>query len=387
MTLKKIIICIIGCLLIIQTSNGQFQESQPSGFVNTLNPAVPFLTIPPLSGTGGTAFINTINIYNAETGHFGNPALASLSDKSFSVASGYSPWLRELRPDMGLLGISAYLKIKPGQYFGFDFMYFDLGRFIQNQSQTQLNPSEYAGSISYSIRMSTYSSVGVRLKYICSDLVGGSPISGTSYKPGRSIATDLGYSLQIPSNNNHMQHHFGVAVNNLGSKISYSRNAPSQFIPTSLKLGYGIHYKINPKHSILIAYEAEKYLIPTPPIYIADSIDMNGNPIILAGYDPEVSVLKALIRSFYDAPEGFEEEINEVLHHFGLSYSYKNISFRSGLFMEHATKGNRKFATSGLGYTFNSFEINLYYLIPFYPNMPIANTLGLSLVWNIGGTV
>jgi len=379
MAIKRTILLLTLSLSITSLSFSQLTSNESAGIVNAFTPAVPFLKLPTLAVNQGIGYIRMVGQHSKASGHIGNPAIMAMSDNKMSFAAGYTPWIRELLPDVNLAGVAGYFEISPGHYVGVDFTHFSLGQITANQQN--FKPNEWVAAINYSQLITDNSSVGVRIKYVRSNLTGGRQVGGMESIPGRSIATDIGYSLLVPGKNESLTHELGIGINNLGTKISYQENSDKDFIPTTLNAGYSILYQITPNQNIFLAYEAEKYLIPTPPFYHQDSVDINGDPVILAGYDPDVSVFKGMIRSFYDAPDGMTEEMNEIIHHIGMVYSFRNFSLHSGLFLEHVLKGNSKFATLGLGISFRNFVLNISYLIPFYQNSPLANTVGVSLVW------
>ena len=58
-------------------------------------------------------------------------------------------------------------------------------------------------------------------------------------------------------------------------------------------------------------------------------------------------------------------------------------SIRAGYFNEHATKGNRKYLTAGIGIKYNVFGLNFSYLIPTSNQKnPLDNTLRFSLIFD-----
>ncbi len=135
-----------------------------------------------------------------------------------------------------------------------------------------------------------------------------------------------------------------------------------------------------------MAVDMNKLLVPTPPMYYRDSLDGLGNPVIEAGFDPNVSVAVGMFRSFYDAPGGFGEEVRELTYSAGLEYWYQNqFAIRGGYFHEHATKGNRKYFTLGIGLRLNVFGLDFAYLVPIHQNNPLANTLRFSLLFDFEG--
>ena len=122
-----------------------------------------------------------------------------------------------------------------------------------------------------------------------------------------------------------------------------------------------------------------KLLVPTPPVY-----DGEGN--IFAGKDPNVGVLQGAIQSFYDAPNGFKEELQEISMSLGLEYWYNKIlAVRAGYFYEAKNKGARKYLTLGAGLRYNVMGLDISYLISTSAlnNNPLKNTLRVSLSFDL----
>jgi hypothetical protein len=105
--------------------------------------------------------------------------------------------------------------------------------------------------------------------------------------------------------------------------------------------------------------------------------------LIDRGKDPDRPLLSGIFGSFTDAPDGFSEEIEEIMIAFGAEYWYnKTFAGRAGYFYEHFNKGNRKFLTLGLGFRYNVFGIDFAYLIPQRQDHPLAETLRFTLLFN-----
>ena len=192
----------------------------------------------------------------------------------------------------------------------------------------------------------------------------------------------------------------GLQISNIGSKIYYTGDSISDFLPQNLKLGTGIAVQLNDKAILMILVDANKLLVPTPPRYLRDETGQvvvnNGQYVISAGMDPDVGVLEGTIQSFYDAPGSHygragdliqtgvaKEEFREINWSFGAELRLDEIIFlRSGFFYEHYTKGNRQYATVGLGGKFRMYEANVSYLVPISQQHPWAKTLqvGVSVV-------
>ncbi len=126
----------------------------------------------------------------------------------------------------------------------------------------------------------------------------------------------------------------------------------------------------------MFAVDVNKLLVPTPTVTINDTI---------YGIESDgISVPTAVFQSFYDAPGGFTEELHELMYSVGLEYWYNNqFALRGGYFDEHATKGNRKYFTMGVGVKLNVFSIDFAYMLPSAGRQnPLANTLRFTLGFN-----
>ena len=154
-----------------------------------------------------------------------------------------------------------------------------------------------------------------------------------------------------------------------------------ELLPTNLRIGPSFTYNIDDFNAITVAFDLNKLLVPTPPLYAFDSITEEYE--IVKGMDPDRSVVNALFTSFWDAPGGFKEELREVIFSGGIEYGYSDQFFiRAGYFNEHKTKGNRKFATFGVGVKYNIFDLSFSYLVPFEQHHPLENVLRFTMTFN-----
>src|SRR5690606_460517 len=98
------------------------------------------------------------------------------------------------------------------------------------------NPREFAIDLGYSRKLGEKSGLGVALRYISSDLAGGS-FNGISYKKGSSVAGDLHYyhhGLKADGSG----FNWGATLSNLGAKIGYTEDDDQKdFIPANLGIG------------------------------------------------------------------------------------------------------------------------------------------------------
>jgi hypothetical protein len=92
--------------------------------------------------------------------------------------------------------------------------------------------------------------------------------------------------------------------------------------------------------------------------------------------------------SFSDAPNGFEEEMQEFMTSVGIEYWYKDMfAGRVGYFNESVNKGNRKYLTVGLGFRRKQFGIDVAYLVPTNKReSPLAETLRFTILFQLQQT-
>jgi long-subunit fatty acid transport protein len=106
--------------------------------------------------------------------------------------------------------------------------------------------------------------------------------------------------------------------------------------------------------------------------------------VVQYGRKPATSLPLSWIQSFYDAPDGFNEEMHEIMVSVGLEYWYRQqFAIRAGYFNESENKGNRKYFAAGIGLKLNVFFIDFSYLISTSGrNNPLANTMRFTLGLN-----
>ena len=357
--------------------------------LNTITTAVPFLLISPDSRAGGMGDVGVATSPDANSLHW-NPAKYSFIDQEVGFAVSYVPWLRNLVPDINLSYISGYKKLNKNEVVAMELRYFTLGDItftdVIGNNLGQYKPSEFALGSSYSRKLSDQFSLAISARYIYSNLTGGQSAGGIATNAGQSIAADVaGYFVKdVRIAKKDMELAFGANISNIGNKISYTETSTRDFIPINLRLGTALNADLDDYNKISFAFDLNKLLVPTPPIYndsINDQIDF--------GKDPNVSVVSGIFQSFGDAPGGFNEEMREINFSVGTEYWYDNqFAIRAGYFNEHNTKGGRKFFTFGSGVKYNVFALDFSYLInasrAINGNNPLANTMRFTLTFDFG---
>jgi len=363
------------------------------GQVNTITTAVPFLLISPDARAGAIGDAGVASSPDANSGHW-NAAKFAFIEKKGGVSISYTPWLRTLVPDINLAYVSGYKKIDDLQAFAGSLRYFSLGDInftdVTGNPIGNYKPSEFAVDIAYARKLAEFISGGLAIRYIHSNLTGGIDVLGASSKAGTSVAADLSSYFQkdVELGGKDAEMAFGVSISNIGAKVSYTETGTKDFIPINLRLGGRTTLDLNEFNQLAFLLDFNKLMVPTLPVYAKDETgtpikDTLGNPILLAGKDPNVSVVTGMFQSFGDAPGGFKEEMREINISGGLEYWYdQQFAVRAGYFHEHETKGNRKFFTVGAGLRYNVFGLDFSYLIPTQQRNPLENTLRFSLVFN-----
>jgi hypothetical protein len=388
---KRIVLFLFAIGLVLPTF-AQITTDELSGKINTITTAVPFLTIAPDSRSGAMGDVGVALSPDANSMHW-NPAKYAFAPNDMGLSMSYTPWLRQLIPDINLAYLSGYKRIDKNQTIGFSLLYFSLGNIqftdvVGNQMQT-FNPNEFAIDGAYARSFSDKFSGSLAFRFIYSNLTGGVPVGGVESHPGMAFASDVSVYYrndELRAGDYDATFAFGANISNIGSKISYAKDSDKDFIPINLRLGAAYTVDFDDYNSLTAAFDINKQLVPTPPKYYADSLDIEGNPIIESGFDPNVSVPVGMFRSFYDAPGGFTEELSELTYSVGVEYWYaKQFAIRGGYFNENATKGNRKYFTVGVGLRLNVFGLDFAYLVPIYQNNPLANTLRFSLLFDFAG--
>ncbi len=376
--------------------SGAFEAPGGGPCVNTLITAVPFLRIIPDARAGALGDAGIATSADANSMHFNASKLVT-AEQDMAVSVTYTPWLKALGlQDVYMAYLSGYKKFGDLQALGVSLRYFSLGEinFTDNQG-TSLgtgNPNEFEVSLAYSRKLSEKLSVAVAPKFIFSNLAAGQLVNGVEIKPGIAGGADFSLTYETPIKFTAKESNLrvGAAVSNLGTKISYTNSINKDFIPANLGIGAAWEFNFDEFNALTITTDINKLLVPTPCLNEngpgePNSCDQSGESGI-PDYR-EQSMFSGVLGSFGDAPGGFSEELRELSYSIGLEYWYdQQFAVRAGYYTEHATKGNRKFFTVGLGLKYNVFGLNFSYLVPTTNQRnPLDNTLRFSLLFDFAG--
>ncbi|MBR5778887.1 MAG: type IX secretion system outer membrane channel protein PorV [Bacteroidales bacterium] len=382
-----------GCLLVgllVGTSNIYAQQT-PDEIAgkdiskNYISTAVPILLIAPDARSGGMGDVGVASTPDAYSSHWNSAKYAFIED-DFGMGMSYVPWLRKLgAADMNLLNLTGFKRINDRSAVAASLTYFSLGSIeftdIDGTSKGTYKPNEFGLDVSYSMKLSENLSIGATGRYVRSDLTQGVDVGTSTTKAGNAIAADLGMYYQSETNMFDMPGELaaGLFISNLGSKISYSDDDNEKdFLPANIRFGGRYTMDIDQYNTFSFMLDFNKLLVPTPPLY-----DEEGN--IIAGMDNNIGTMLGAIRSFYDSPNGFSEELQELQISVGAEYWYDKVfAVRGGYFFEHENKGGRQYLTLGGTVKYQTLVLDISYLIPTttLQTSPLANTVRISLAMN-----
>lgn len=384
---------ILGSLLLAFSMPLMAQNTNIAGqSKNYISTGMPILMIAPDALSGAMGDAGAASEPDAYSAHWNNAKFA-FADNEIGIATTFTPWLRNLNlSDMNLLYLGGYKRINKNSAVAASVTYFSLGEIISTSAEGNdegtFAPNEYAIDATYSMKLGENIALGATGRYIRSDLTNGMTINdGSGYRrtnPANSIAADVGLYYEDKVDQGEIA--FGGMISNLGAKLSYSEDDPrKEFLPANLRLGGRYSYDIDDYNAFTILLDFNKLLVPTPPIE-----DDNGE--VIGHYENmndyyNTGAMEGLFNSFFDAPGGFREELQEIQVSFGAEYWYNHtFAARAGYFYEHANKGGRQYLTFGFGVKFNKTQFDFAYLLPttMFGTNPLSNTIRISIMMNLG---
>lgn len=391
------------------TSYGQFFNQElgcvvgPDGncVPNTLLTAMPFLRIAPDARGGAMGDVGITVTPDPNAIHY-NAANLAFVEKSTALALTYTPWLRELNlNDVFLLHFSGFKKLSKLETIGFGLRYFSLGEInftdVQGINIGLGNPRELEFNVAYARKLGDNFAASLSAKYVYSNLASGQNVNGIDINSANAFAADVGitYKKKTKLGGYDSEWTYGLALTNLGSKVSYTDVAEVQdFLPSNLGFGAGLLMNFDQYNTMSFHFEVNKLLVPTPvarQIVNADGTFSNNPEWSTDGDEIADYRQKALFAGVFgslgDAQGGFGEEVKEFSFSLGTEYWYdKQFAVRAGYYYEHPEKGDRQYLTVGLGIQYNIFGINLSYLVPTNNRRnPLDNTLRFSLIFDFEG--
>lgn len=364
----------------------QFSFSQNSNRVITTG--VPFLLITSdarAAGMGELGVATSADIYSQQW----NPAKYAFSSNEKALGLSYTPYLSKIVDDIFLGNFTYFKKVDNRSSWATSLRYFSLGEIQFNEfisgsivDQGFQRPTELTLDLSYALKLSSVFSMAIAGRFIYSDLK-------IAIDADTSSASSLGFDIagyyqsqSFKLNSNKAIFRSGINISNIGPRLNYEMGTQKSFIPTNLRIGFGLDLLYEDESSLGMYSEFSKLLVPTP-VAIFDS---NNN---FQGFrQPDVDFINGIFISFSDAPDGFSEELSEITAALGLEYSLRDsFSIRTGFFNESQEKGSRRYLTMGTGFNINFINVDLSYLFSTSRvRNPLENTIRFSLSINLDKT-
>ncbi len=344
------------------------------GDIRPVLTGAPFLRISPDARSGGLGDQGVATSADAFS-QFWNASKYPFSRNTSSVAVNYTPYMSKLTNDVFLLygAFNTALGEEGRSSLGVSLYYFNMGQVQLTELRAGLpydngtiTPNEFSLDVSYALKLSDSYSMAVTGRFIRSDF--GSFASESTLKPANSFAVDVSGFLQTPKHQSFGDYEgrvrAGWAVQNLGPRLDYTGDEESRsYLPTSMRVGAGYDLFLDDANKVGFTAEVSKLLVPGPDE---------------SGIVPNEGVISGIGKSFKNE--------KSLMFSGSLEYSYDNaFAIRTGYFHESPQQGGRQFATVGLGLNYQSFGLDLSYLINTSKvNSALDNTLRFGLTWNIG---
>lgn len=362
--------------------------AQKEEIFNPVKTSVTSQSIAPDARAGGMGDVGAATDPDVASQYW-NPAKYPFCISRAGVSLNYTPWLRQLVNDIDLAYVAGYYRIGDYSAVSASLRYFSLGEVYTNASMTEgdnmtIHPYELSLDVAYSLMLSEKFSLGAAVRWIHSDLTWNYT---DDTKPASAFAADLAcyYQNYFNIGSRECQLGLGLNISNIGSKITFSGDDRSEFIPTNLRLGASLMIPIDEYNRFTIAADANKLLVPTYPLQKeGESTEDYQDRVQKDYYD--VSSISGIFKSFGDAPGGFKEELQEIQWSIGAEYVYHDQFFvRGGYHHESENKGNRKYFTVGAGFRMSVFQLDAGYVISTAKSNPLDQTLRFSLSFDMDG--
>ncbi|QDP86175.1 type IX secretion system outer membrane channel protein PorV [Chryseobacterium sp. SNU WT5] len=344
---------------------------------NPVLTGAPFLRISPDARAGGMGDQGVATTTDAFS-QFWNAAKYPFSTTTSAVGINYTPYMSKLTNDVFLLygAYHQFLGDEERATISASLYYFNMGQVDLTKlngttgevsSDGTVKPNEFSIDVAYALKLTDTYSMAVTGRYIRSDLSGGFN-SDNTLKPANSFAVDVSGYFMSPKhtsiNDFEGRARAGFAIQNLGPRLDYTGNDESRsYLPTMARLGAGYDLFIDDLNRVGVNFEASKLLVPGP-----DNM----------GRIPNVGVIEGVGKSFSNE--------KSMMLSAAVDYEYDNaFALRGGYFHESAEQGGRQYGTVGVGLKYQSFGLDLSYLINTSKvNSALDNTLRFGLTWNIG---
>ncbi len=345
------------------------------GDIQPVLTGAPFLRISPDARAGGMGDQGVATTSDAFS-QFWNAAKYPFSKTTSAIGLNYTPYMGKVTNDVFLLygAYHQFLGDEERSTISASIYYFNMGsvdltKLVGSEVVTEgtAKPNEFSIDVAYGLKLSDYYSMAVTGRFIRSDLSGGFN-SDNTLKAANSFAVDVSGYFQSEKHSSFGDYEGrargGFAVQNLGPRLDYTGDDESRsYLPTMARIGAGYDLFIDDLNRVGVNLEASKLLVAGP--------DATGDV-------PNVGVIEGIGKSFSNK--------KSLMFSGALEYEYDNaFAVRGGYFYESPEQGARQYATLGVGLKYQSFGLDMSYLINTSKlNSALDNTLRFGLTWNIG---
>lgn len=389
MNRRTIKIFAISLLSVFALNASAKDDDTKESLFNPVNYAVISQTIAPDARGGGLGDVGAATDPDVNSQYW-NPAKYPFCISRAGVALNFTPWLRSLVNDMNLAYLAGYYRIGDHSAVSSSLRYFNLGKVYtsyegaESGEGTTINPYEMSLDVAYSLMLSETFSLSAALRWIYSDMRFDEREDNS---PASAFAADIAayYQNYINIGQRECQLGIGLNISNIGSKIKFSGNEYSEFLPANLRLGASLMIPIDEYNRLTIAADANKLLVPTVPKQEEGEDNSEYEDRVHREYN-DISAIRGIFKSFGDAPGGFKEELQEIYYGVGAEYTYNDkFSLRAGYHHEAENKGNRKYFTVGAGFKMSVFQLDAGYVVATAKSNPLDQTLRFSLTFDMDG--
>ena len=370
---------LLALLVVVMALPAMAQKEQ----LNPVYTGVTSLSIAPDARAGALGDVGVATEPDANSQYW-NPAKYPFNIARAGVSMSYTPWLRQLVSDIDLVNLAGFYRIGDYSALSASFRYFGMGEVSTTAGDYSFNPYEMAIDVAYSRLLTQTFSMGVAMRFILSNM---------NYDPAQEAASGKAFAADITmyrqgyfmAGNRECSMSWGIALNNIGSKINMGNSTHAEFLPAMLRLGINMTVPFNEYNKLSFGAEVYKLCIPTKPVQGEDESPEDYEKRLEEDYY-SVSSIAGVFKSFADAPGGFKEELQELRWSFGAEYTYNDrFMLRAGYHYEDPHKGNRQYVTVGAGLRMSVFTVDAAYCIATAQGNPLDQTMRFSLGFDLDG--
>ncbi len=340
--------------------------------------SVPFLQIEPDSRAAGMG--NTgVAIADNASAVFWNPAGLAFQ-KGTQISITHSEWLPNFNADLFYDYLVGKYHVEDIGTFGAHITYLNLGEQIRTNEtgieQGRFNSYEFAGGLSYGLKLNSNWSLGTGVRFIYSSLADGQ-VGQQKINPGSSIGVDIATMYKsnrfIFLGQKEASFNLGLNLSNIGPGVHYTDNAQKDPLPTVLRFGWAFTTELDKDgiNTLTFANDISKVMARS------DSTGADGP-------------LQALFSSWgsydRDVGDGRTATLNTIQQFMvasGIEYWYNDLfAVRGGYYFEDPNNGDRQFFTIGAGIRYDFIGIDFSYIATLTNDHPLANTTRFGLLLN-----